>query len=68
MSWWKHLAQQLPELARLGITQVWVPPPTKAAHGLVSTLCHLFYRLTFQGGMGYDLYDLVQSSLPFFLV
>ncbi|KAL1708228.1 glycoside hydrolase superfamily [Schizophyllum commune] len=43
MSWWQHLEQELPELARMGITQVWIPPPNKAAA---------------KTGRGYDAYDI----------
>ncbi|KAJ8072487.1 hypothetical protein PM082_016046 [Marasmius tenuissimus] len=42
-SWWQHLESEIPELARLGVTQVWIPPPTKAAA---------------KDGRGYDAYDL----------
>ncbi|KAG7089580.1 hypothetical protein E1B28_011247 [Marasmius oreades] len=42
-SWWRHLENEIPELARAGITQVWIPPPTKAME---------------QDGRGYDAYDL----------
>ena len=30
MSWWKHFECEVPELAELGVTQVWLPPPNKA--------------------------------------
>ena len=30
MSWWKHFETEVPALAELGITQVWLPPPNKA--------------------------------------
>ena len=30
MSWWKHLENEIPQLARMGFTQVWLPPPNKA--------------------------------------
>ncbi|TRM64663.1 glycoside hydrolase superfamily [Schizophyllum amplum] len=43
MSWWQHLEQELPELSRMGFTQVWIPPPNKAAA---------------KTGRGYDAYDL----------
>ncbi|KAI9566785.1 glycoside hydrolase family 13 protein [Boletus coccyginus] len=44
MSWWKHFESELPRLAELGFTQVWLPPPSKAMSGKKST--------------GYDVYDL----------
>jgi len=44
MSWWKHFESELPRLAQLGFTQVWLPPPSKAMGGKQST--------------GYDAYDL----------
>ncbi|KAG9315333.1 glycoside hydrolase superfamily [Chiua virens] len=44
MSWWKHFENELPRLAELGFTQVWLPPPNKAMHG--------------KRGQGYDAYDL----------
>lgn len=43
LSWWKHFEEELPRLAQLGITQVWLPPPNKAAE---------------PNGRGYDAYDL----------
>ncbi|CAA7267009.1 unnamed protein product [Cyclocybe aegerita] len=43
MSWWKHFETEIPRLASLGFTQVWLPPPNKAAEPL---------------GRGYDAYDL----------
>jgi alpha-amylase len=30
VSWWTHLAEEIPLLAELGITQLWLPPPHKA--------------------------------------
>jgi hypothetical protein len=44
MSWWKHLETEIPNLAAQGFTQVWLPPPNKAAK---------------PRGQGYDAYDLV---------
>jgi hypothetical protein len=29
MSWWKHFESEVPQLAELGVTQVWLPPPNK---------------------------------------
>lgn len=43
MSWWKHLEQEIPKLAEQGYTQIWLPPPNKAAE---------------LDGRGYDAYDL----------
>ncbi|RDB26138.1 Glucan 1,4-alpha-maltohexaosidase [Hypsizygus marmoreus] len=43
MSWWKHLESEIPNLAKLGFTQIWLPPPNKAA---------------VKDGRGYDAYDL----------
>ncbi|EGN99260.1 glycoside hydrolase family 13 protein [Serpula lacrymans var. lacrymans S7.3] len=43
MSWWKHFEQEIPRLAELGFTQIWLPPPNKAMK---------------KGGQGYDAYDL----------
>jgi len=43
MSWWKHLESELPELAKMGFTQVWIPPSNKAKS---------------VEGRGYDAYDL----------
>jgi len=43
MSWWKHLGHEMPQLAKMGFTQVWLPPPNKA---------------TAKEGRGYDAYDL----------
>ncbi|KAK7047862.1 hypothetical protein VNI00_006190 [Paramarasmius palmivorus] len=40
---WKKLAKKVPELASIGITAMWIPPPTKAAG---------------QESVGYDIYDL----------
>ncbi|KAJ2924865.1 hypothetical protein H1R20_g12225, partial [Candolleomyces eurysporus] len=43
MSWWRHLEQEIPKLAQQGYTQIWLPPPNKAAE---------------VDGRGYDAYDL----------
>ncbi|KAJ7931533.1 glycoside hydrolase family 13 protein [Mycena leptocephala] len=43
MSWWKHLECEIPKLAKMGFTQIWLPPPNKGAH---------------PKGRGYDAYDL----------
>ncbi|KAI0264421.1 glycoside hydrolase family 13 protein [Gloeopeniophorella convolvens] len=43
MSWWKHFESEVPRLAELGVTQVWLPPPNKATSNV---------------GQGYDAYDL----------
>ncbi|KAI9060672.1 glycoside hydrolase family 13 protein [Trametes sanguinea] len=43
MSWWRHFESQVPDLAALGVTQVWLPPPNKAMR---------------KEGQGYDAYDL----------
>ncbi|KAG7451163.1 glycoside hydrolase family 13 protein [Guyanagaster necrorhizus] len=43
MSWWQHFESEIPRLSELGFTQVWLPPPNKAA-------C--------KHGRGYDAYDL----------
>ncbi|KAG9007630.1 hypothetical protein FRB94_014148 [Tulasnella sp. JGI-2019a] len=46
ISWWKHFENEIPLLASLGCTQVWLPPPNKAM---------------VPEGRGYDAYDLVSS-------
>ncbi|KAI0775233.1 alpha amylase [Trametes elegans] len=43
MSWWRHFESEVPQLAALGVTQVWLPPPNKAMRAQ---------------GQGYDAYDL----------
>ncbi|KAF8896358.1 glycoside hydrolase family 13 protein [Infundibulicybe gibba] len=43
MSWWRHFHAEIPKLAQMGFTQVWLPPPNKAAE---------------KSGRGYDAYDL----------
>ncbi|KAH9944815.1 alpha amylase [Amylocystis lapponica] len=43
LSWWKHFETEVPRLAQLGVTQVWLPPPHKAMD---------------RNGAGYDAYDL----------
>ncbi|KZT73680.1 glycoside hydrolase family 13 protein [Daedalea quercina L-15889] len=43
MSWWQHFEAEVPRLAELGVTQVWLPPPNKAMTKM---------------GQGYDAYDL----------
>jgi hypothetical protein len=30
MSWWEHFEKEVPYLAELGVTQIWLPPPNKA--------------------------------------
>ncbi|THV07425.1 glycoside hydrolase family 13 protein [Dendrothele bispora CBS 962.96] len=42
-SWWRHVADEIPRLADMGFTQIWLPPPNKAA---------------VKDGRGYDAYDL----------
>ncbi len=37
MSWWKHFECEVPKLAELGVTQIWLPPPNKAT----SNVCTL---------------------------
>ncbi|KAI9010623.1 alpha-amylase [Hyaloraphidium curvatum] len=44
---WKEIAQKAPELAKLGITSVWLPPASKGAGGVDDV-----------GYAVYDLYDL----------
>ncbi|KZT00780.1 glycoside hydrolase family 13 protein [Laetiporus sulphureus 93-53] len=50
LSWWKHFESEVPQLAEMGVTQVWLPPPNKAMtkHG--------------QGYDAYDLWDLGEFS------
>ncbi|KAF7316825.1 Glycoside hydrolase family 13 protein [Mycena chlorophos] len=43
LSWWQHVEQEIPRLAAMGVTQIWLPPPNKGAN---------------QTGRGYDAYDL----------
>ncbi|KAF8626998.1 hypothetical protein AX15_004582 [Amanita polypyramis BW_CC] len=43
LSWWKHVEAEMTRLAKMGFTQVWIPPPNKAA---------------VPDGQGYDAYDL----------
>lgn len=31
VSWWKYFEDEIPRLAQMGVTQVWLPPPNKAA-------------------------------------
>ena len=67
MSWWKHFENEVPQLARLGVTQVWLPPPNKATSKVCTHLnasLDLSFRAS-QKGQGYDAYDLV-NLLPFF--
>ncbi|KAF4614271.1 hypothetical protein D9613_007816 [Agrocybe pediades] len=60
LSWWKHFEEEIPRLASLGITQVWLPPPNKAAEPV--SAFHQTYQLLIlmglQKGRGYDAYDL----------
>lgn len=30
LSWWQHFGNEVPRLAEMGFTQVWLPPPNKA--------------------------------------
>lgn len=34
MTWWKHFEREVPRLAGLGFTQVWLPPMNKAAENV----------------------------------
>ncbi|KAF8486078.1 alpha amylase [Russula ochroleuca] len=43
MSWWKHFESEVSQLAELGVTQVWLPPPNKGTSNVSE---------------GYDAYDL----------
>ena len=43
-NFWKHVKEEAPRLAKLGINAVWLPPACKAAGGGYS--------------VGYDIYDL----------
>jgi alpha-amylase len=43
-SWWREAGKELPALARLGVSALWSPVPTKGGSGVLS--------------MGYDPYDL----------
>lgn len=43
MSWWRHFEAEVPTLAAMGVSQVWLPPPNKAMR---------------KQGQGYDAYDL----------
>ena len=36
LSWWKHVEAEIPRLAELGVTQIWLPPPNKAAEPVCS--------------------------------
>jgi hypothetical protein len=36
-SWWLHFENQIPRLAELGFTQVWLPPMNKAAQKASNT-------------------------------
>ncbi|KAJ2987362.1 hypothetical protein NUW54_g9445 [Trametes sanguinea] len=61
MSWWRHFETQIPDLAALGTTQVWLPPPNKAMRKVRH--CSLRRRSkarlnNLQEGQGYDAYDL----------
>lgn len=52
MSLWKHLETESATLSsRFGVSQVWLPPPSKAAK---------------PSGQGYDAYDLVRLLLSVF--
>jgi len=31
MSWWEHVEKEVSHLSALGFTQIWLPPPNKAA-------------------------------------
>ena len=68
MSWWKHLECEIPRLTQMGFTQVWLPPPNKAANkvSIDQPLTHIHW-LVWQEGRGYDAYDLVRELQgPFF--
>jgi alpha-amylase len=61
MSWWKHFESEVPQLAELGVTQVWLPPPNKGMNKVCSSKCHpksSSLKLP-QKSQGYDAYDLV---------
>ncbi|KAF9450894.1 glycoside hydrolase family 13 protein [Macrolepiota fuliginosa MF-IS2] len=46
-TWWKHFENEIPRLAELGFTQVWLPPMNKAAE-----------NVSCRGYDAYDLWDL----------
>lgn len=45
MSWWDHLEGEVPSLAELGVTQVWLPPVARAmrkeGYLVIRTFCPL---------------------------
>lgn len=61
MSWWKHFELEIPRLVELGFTNVWLPPPNKAAKPVSHELWNSYTSSlsVTQSGRGYDAYDLV---------
>ena len=43
-TWWQHFEMEVPRLAELGVTQVWLPPPHKA----MTAACILHYPTSTQ--------------------
>jgi alpha-amylase len=65
MSWWKHIEDEIPALAELGITQLWLPPPNKAMRPVSERTRTrvIMVLITLQKGQGYDAYDLVWTRI-----
>lgn len=61
MSWWRHFESEVPNLAALGVTQVWLPPPNKAMRkvSVCPDVATVWVLNISQEGQGYDAYDLV---------
>lgn len=64
LSWWRHFEMEVPKLAAMGVTQVWLPPPNKAMrkvciHFPLDGCRARVDMLPSQQGQGYDAYDLV---------
>ena len=64
MSWWQFFESEVPNLQRMGITQVWLPPPNKAMKKVRFLMSNGLetYSKCFKTGQGYDAYDLVCIS------
>ncbi|KAF7312255.1 Glycoside hydrolase family 13 protein [Mycena indigotica] len=58
LSWWGHLENEIPSLAIMGFTQLWLPPPNKGENKVREVIIFVEFSTPVKKGRGYDAYDL----------